>query len=513
MAGSRRESLRTSHEQRIAHVVVVMFENRSFDHVLGFLAHPDPNFRGVRFGDHHNVAPDGTVVPVTNDGQPHFADPDHSHEGVMDQLAGYGGVPSNGGFVRSYATLRPSEGHQVMRCLDPARQAPMLAQLAREFAVCDNWFSSVPGETWPNRNFAHAATSDSTANIELGFYNDRTIFELIESPASAWRIYHEGMAQVWCFRELWRKPSWMESRVGRRPRIGNWYGYADFFAHVASGDLPAYSFVEPVHIESPGMTERTNSQHPNNNRAGPRDFYAGDQFIGAIYESLRAQPALFAKTLLVITYDEHGGFYDHVPPPAAVPPGDPLGRGISRQVLGLMRRLLDRRQRAVAGPAFGFDRLGVRIPAVLVSPWIRPGTVVHTQLEHASIPATLRALFRPSSSPLTARDRAANTFHEVVRDSGLQAPRADLPVLEAPPLAAASPSLADSMTTHELSDFDRQLVELQDNVNVELVRDYPEVAPVPPAGVSDANVSPELRRAADTTARFRAAAEAARASR
>lgn len=197
-----------SQSPRIEHVVVLMLENRSFDHMLGFLDHPDPAFDGLRPSAQHNDDSQGNHIPATDDGAPRGVDPDHSHEGALRQLGAYGDVVENGGFASDYerrlATLgkktpewaKQASPADVMRCLDPKLRCPVLATLALEFAVCQRWFSSVPGETWPNRNFAHAATSDSTVNIELGFYWDPTIFELIAKRGASWHIYFDGPPQV-----------------------------------------------------------------------------------------------------------------------------------------------------------------------------------------------------------------------------------------------------------------------------------------------------------------------------
>jgi phospholipase C len=327
-----------------------------------------------------------------------------------------------------------------MRCLNPLQRAPVLAHLALQFAVCDRWFSSVPGETWPNRNFAHAATSDGATNIELGFYYDRTIFEQLASVGASWRIYHDGQAQAWCFRNLWRVDlTWWDRIRGRMATVTNWHEQSEFADHVRAGDLPAYAFIEPTHMAELGEPRDTNSQHPDNNRQGSADFYAGEALIKEVYEALVSNAPLFEKTLLLVTYDEHGGFVDHVPPPAAIPPGGHVLRSWSRR-LGILGRALLARLQGRTPPAadtFAFDRLGVRVPAVLVSPWITPGTVVHTQLDHASIPATLRALFAPGLPSLGARDAQASTFHGVVRRYGLPSART-LARFDGGPVAASS---------------------------------------------------------------------------
>jgi phospholipase C len=414
--------------QRIEHVVVVMLENRSFDHMLGYLNHSSAEYERLtpthEFSNFENpLDPNSRRWPATPDGRPHTPlDPGHSHETVMLQLGltGNGAAP-NSGFVASYLDKAGAAmviqarkagvelGAVVMGCLDEA-SSPGITRLAKEFAICRRWFSSVPGETWPNRNFAHAATSDYTVNIELGLYTDPTIFELLEKASGgadgrrAWRVYHDGPAQVMAFRNLWDDD-----------HIGNFADLDDFQEHVAEGKLARYSFIEPNH-NTPGarlLHPFSSSQHPNNNIVpferyftdnwrDSADFRRGDALVCAVYEALRRKPEVFEKTLLLITYDEHGGWYDHVPPPEGIPPGDRLDRGFLRSLIGRFIR---------RGPhAFDFRRLGARVPTIAVSPWISRGTLDDTRYDHASIPHTVRELFCPGASPLSARDAGVASF-------------------------------------------------------------------------------------------------------
>ncbi len=406
----------------IEHVIVLVLENRSFDHMLGFLQHPDPQFDGLRGGRYENPGwqggPSVPAAPAAKAVVP--LDPEHSHEGVLEQLAlrGIGPArrPTNQGFVASYerkcrgltspkfgGLLGPllnwwfrrqtdgsvaihNRGSLVMHC-QPPENVPVLSTLALEFAVCTRWFCAVPGETWPNRNFLHAATSDDETNIELRPYTDRTIFELLEEDHNReWHIYHDDTPQVWAFPRLW----------DRADRHARWFPLNEFARHVKTGQLPVYSFLEPNHRpplhtldHAPviGTPSISNSQHPGNNLVsdtsydhfipGDIDFARAESLIADIYEALRAQPEIFERSLFVITYDEHGGFYDHVPPPTGIPsPGDPPSR------LGrLMAALIHRKT-----TYFDFTMLGPRVPAVVVSPYIAAGTVDDTVRDHASVP-------------------------------------------------------------------------------------------------------------------------------
>ncbi len=416
----------------IDHLVVLALENRSFDHMLGFLRHPDPGFDGVTvtsaFSNPNVPGATPEAVTVSDDAFPVLpVGPAHSHDEVMKQLAprrrGRKLQPTNQGFVHSYdRTCRKAgatetidnPGALIMRCQPPS-SVPVLSTLALEFAVCTRWFCSVPGETWPNRNYMHAATSDGETDISHRFFFDHTIFEVLSDHGKTWHIYHGDTPQTWAFPALWDLEA----------RHASWYPLAAFAEHVAQDRLPHYSFLEPNHGIVPllGDEEASNSQHPDNNTVewahydrsapddrsvpvgGNTDFRRAETLVAHVYEALRANPAVFERTLLLITYDEHGGFYDHVPPPTGVPaPKDP--RGFITRVVDFFRRR--------GKPRFDFTTLGPRVPAIIVSPHVPARTIEPRLHDHASIPATVRELFVPQAPPLTARDRWATPFHTLL---------------------------------------------------------------------------------------------------
>lgn len=513
--------------QRIEHVVVVMLENRSFDHLLGYLNHPSAQYERLsptkEFSNFEDpLDPSSPRRPATPDGRPHTPlDPDHSHEAVMLQL----GLTDkragpNSGFVASYLNKAgPARiiqarkaglelGAVIMSCLDE-KSSPAISRLAKEFGLCRRWFGSVPGETWPNRNFAHAATSDYTVNIELGLYSDPTIFELLETASGgasgrpAWRVYHDGPAQVMAFRHLWDGD-----------RIGNFDELDEFYKHVAEGKLARYSFIEPNH-NTPGARRfhpLSSSQHPNNNLVpferyftdDPRswaDFRRGDALVCALYEALRRKPEVFEKTILLITYDEHGGYYDHVPPPEGIPPGDRLDRGFLRSLIG---KFVKR-----GGSSFDFRRLGARVPTIAVSPWILPGTLDDTRYDHASIPHTVRQLLAPGASPLSARDAGVESFAHLV--GAVDRPRRDheLPSLEdlLTPPAVLVDVTRDAASLEEASpdDFQRSLDTLAIIVGDNLDRPEEDLADDPmPMGLVDTTqpVPSSTEQAAEAMERF-----------
>ena len=526
---------------KIDHVVVLMLENRSFDHMLGFLNHPDPAFDGLlRGGPYSNPGyAGGPAVAATPDAKAVLPlDPNHEHDAVLKQLGldpkpPYG-KPANDGFVADYErqgrNLDPQRstgllgplvnqletrkiahsapmtgvGPLIMRCQDPAN-VPVLSRLALSFAVCTRWFCPVPGETWPNRNFLHAATSDGETDIDTRLYANPTIFELLESHGHDWNIYHDDTPQVWAFVNLWDTPE----------RHAKWHPFAAFAEHVKAGTLPAYSFIEPNHRppvhtldHEPvvGWPDVSNSQHPGNNvmtRAGydtftddantDSDFTRGETLIAQVYETLRSQPDLFARTLLVITYDEHGGLYDHVPPPQNVPAPGPARPG-SR----LAHLILEK-----SSTAFDFTMLGPRVPAVVISPLVAAGTVDTTVRDHTTVPATLRTLFAPQAEPLTHRDAWATPLNGLLT---LAEPRrgADLPDLSS--FAARATAEKDAVDATAVSlpddvgDFYRDFLRQADVVWKHLAeRGEPETA----ADLS----SREPQRAVQISEAFAAAAQ------
>ena len=410
---------------KIQHLLVLMLENRSFDHMLGYLEYPDATaFEGVRGREETmgNPLPGGRVAfPNADAGYHIHPGPGHTFQDVMMQLMGpeprrEAGrwMVTNDGFARNYdQAYSPGHGALVMQCFRPAR-LPVMATLAREFAVCDHWFCSVPGATWPNRNFAHAATSDGEVNISPRTYHDRTIFQQLSEADRDWAVYYGGFPpQSLVFSDLWRRGGlgWLQ-RFKPVDRL---------YRAIAHDRLPHYAFIEPDMLG-----KLSNSQHPG--MGGEADFRAAERFIWQIYSALRDKPAVFRKTLLLITYDEHGGFFDHVPPPQ--------GEALSVQP----------HHEGPDGEPFTFDLLGPRVPALLISPWIAPGTVDHTVYDHTSIPATVRRLFAPGTPPLTARDRGANTFEDIV---ALDAPRDDLPEIAEPFVDEAARKAAPEVELRE----------------------------------------------------------------
>ena len=380
--------------QEIEHLVVLMMENRSFDHMLGWLQEPGYDIDGLTGGEWNPVDPSEPVAPgnrvtVTPDAQDVTPlDPGHDFGDVNVQLFSnpsgpppQDGIGENKGFVFNYAQqddVTRVTAPRIMDCFDPGN-LPVLTTLAKEFAVCKRWFSSVPGPTWPNRFFAHAATSKGYLdNSQFHNYDMHSIFENLSAAGKTWSNYYHEISQTW---EL--------QRLDTPELIGNFKGYGDFRKDAKKGKLPNYSFIEPKYFWWFGGA---NDQHP------PHNVKAGEALIADVYHCVRTSP-LWEKCLLLIVYDEHGGFYDHVATPKDATPPDKYQS------------------------QFKFDRYGVRVPAILISPYIRKGTIVGESFDHTSIPTTLKDLFKLESF-LTNRDAKAQIFSGV---PDMASPRSDTP--------------------------------------------------------------------------------------
>ena len=396
----------------ITHVFVLMLENRSFDHLLGFseIAGTDaetgqPTTTSRLGGNEANVV-DGTPYPVTEGAEDVLTKgPGHEFEDVIVQLCGDGAYSAyHGG---PYPTAIDASGYavnfrddggdpaEVMKCFRPD-QLPILNQLAREFAVCDHWYSSLPGPTFPNRFFMHAASSGgldrSPTKAENAWWETvdgfdfpkGTIYDRLDGADLRYRFYAGDDLPV----------------VAGLAGVSLW-DIHDFDEHFAEDMKDSdYADLRYIHLEPSydvfNDFKGGTSQHPLG------DVNKGELFVKQAYEAIRNSP-LWESSLLIITWDEHGGFYDHEVPPPAVPPNDGAGDDYNEH-------------------GFLFDRLGPRVPAVIVSPRIPRNVIDHRVYDHASIPAAIERVF--GLAPLTDRDRHANAPNALCT---LLSPRTDTP--------------------------------------------------------------------------------------
>jgi phospholipase C len=425
-----------------SYVVVLMLENRSFDNLLGDLyapgeLPPGKSFEGLIGKELSNPIPPGvptpgraTSVPVLNATNYHdpYPDPGEVYEHVNTQLYNVVSPPFNlpdplpatapmTGFVTDYVLNYPADlGNPptydqysvVMACI-PRTSVSILSSLARQFAVFDHWFCSVPSQTWCNRAFWHAATSwghvvngggDDQGSLEwLEDSGGKTLFNALADAGLDWRIYSSNFASL---------TGLIHFRALEDYHFTNFPSLEQFFTDCKMGRLPPYSFIEP------NFWTPHNDQHPSSfdsclyGPAAAGSVLLGENLINRVYDAVRTSSNTrgnnWRNTLLIITHDEHGGCYDHVAPGPAVPPG-----GFSRHEDG-----------------FQFDRLGIRVPMVMVSAHIAPGTIVNAQHEHTSFLKTMAMKWELPA--LTARDAAAPDFGEVFT-SDLAQPASSWPVL------------------------------------------------------------------------------------
>ena len=407
-----------------------MLENRSFDHALGFSGITGTDavtglptiVEGLIPNSQSNIDPANPGVQVFADIPAPFKitdeakDPAHEFNDALEQLCGVGVMYpdpvtgdyppiNNSGFIASYRNKGSSDPLQVMKCFSP-EQLPVLHALAEEFAVCDRWFSSMPGPTWPNRFFIHAASAGGLDDSPSGFevassalvdgykFEHGSIFDALDARCIDWEIFEGDETPQ----------SFAISGMNLNALQGRFTDFEHFAAEVKSPGFPSsYVFIEPdygnILPTTPEDYTCGNSQHPLD------DVTRGEKLIKDVYEAVR-NSRLWPTSLLLVVYDEHGGFFDHVVPPKAVRPGDKITDEDNNH------------------HNFDFKQLGTRVPAVVISPLIPRNVVDHTEYDHTSLLATLEKIFGLGS--LTNRDAAANDLLHLL---SLKQPRADAPTV------------------------------------------------------------------------------------
>ncbi len=409
--------------------VIVMFENRSFDSLLGYLPHIAPE-DGIRDRDIELPYPGGTVRvhPSTNFTDP-IPDPGEEYPAINAQIYGRfrpaenaglspyaifpdhqvapfnepepGQLPTMDGFALDFfhnsrwqtgRDLTDNEMQSIGGVFTP-ESAPVINGLAREYAVFTHWHCDVPTCTFPNRSFFHAGSSDGRLGNDIiwdyAWDNDLpNLFTRATDRGVTWTCYFDKDQKI---------PYTAVNQAGGK-HLPLWRDHSEhheqFFADCAAGSLPQYSWIEPCLVSG-----NLNDYHP------PTDIRAGEAFLASIYEAVRSSPQ-WEQTALVVMFDEHGGCYDHVPPPATVSPDD-----------------------RVSSEGFAFDRLGVRVPTIVISAYTERETVITDLHSNTSMTRTLREALDLGPA-LTKRDAWAEpAFAAFNRDT----PRTDRPVITALP--------------------------------------------------------------------------------
>ncbi len=333
----------------IDHIVVVMMENRSFDHYLGWLPGADGVQAGLTFTDNDGVAHD--THHLTTPAGCGFNDPDHSYEG--------GRVEFNDGACDGW--LRAGSNDELSIGYFQAADLGFYGRAAREWTVCDRYFAAMMAPTYPNRFFLHSATTDRTTTSVNQIATMPTIWDLLSANGVTGRYYYSDVPIT----ALW----------GTR-HLDISHQISEFYLAAATGTLPAVSYVDPGFLGEaiPGMAE---DEHPL------ADIRLGQHFLGKVHDAIVTSPN-WERTVLVVTYDEWGGFFDHVPPPVGPDPNPALGAGLR----------------------------GFRVPCVVISPRARRGHVAHDLYDHTSVLKMIE--WRFGLPALTVRDAAANNLADVL---------------------------------------------------------------------------------------------------
>jgi phospholipase C len=490
------------------HLIVMMFENRSFDNLLGYL-YDETNlpagktFNGLNFGDYSNLDPHGQVIPAhPYQGQTDFVmhqpspDPGEQYDHVNVQLFNNIDPPENAnrrpdqmqppynapppgtkanmaGFVRDYINdMKFRSGRDpliddyrvVMGSFTP-EMLPVFSTLARSFAVYDDWHCAVPSQTFCNRSFFHASTSHGFVTNEGGpegiakWFNPGnavdTIFNRLSDAHIPWAVYFDD-------RQLVSLTGFIHAPSIQKYWKTNFRTMTQFYEDVANGDLPAYSFIEPrllydhndMHPPVGIRVQPTNVDGDIITGSAISDVRAGDALLHRVYSAVRQSASKKGSnalnTMLLVTFDEHGGTYDHVPPGKAEPPEERMDTEMD----------------------FRFDRLGVRVPAIAISAYTARNTIIHEEMHHGSVVATLTKKY--GLGHLTRRDKNARTIDNAIN---LKVPRQpqDWPDTH-PSYVPANP---ESTAPVPAGDDDRPLSPPGAGLMAMLVARYEPGAPIP----------------------------------
>lgn len=390
------------------HVIVVMMENRSFDHFLGWMPGANGKQSGLTYldskgGAHptHSLAPDYQGCG--------FLDPGHSYR---DGRVQYNNGGADGWLLdgSDESDTNPKQANDIYAVGYYGKDdLAFLGQAGPAFTVCDNYFSAILSATYPNRFYMHAAQTDRLSNT-----SDTSMLPTIWS-----RLEEKGLSRRYYFNDLPFLALW-GSRYADISKP-----FSQFLSDAASGTLPNVAYIDPrFGGEDQGTS---NDDHPH------ADIRSGEAFLNQIYDAVRSSPN-WSKTVLIINYDEWGGFFDHVPPPLAPIPT----------------------ASAAAGDTDG--RIGFRVPCIVISPYARRGAIPHGQYDHTSILKMIE--WRFGLSPLTVRDQTTNNLAEVLDFS---APNLTAPAFTVPtgPFNPACPPASAAANDPEATEWKESLATLR----------------------------------------------------
>jgi phospholipase C len=424
--------------KEIDHIVVLMLENRSFDHMLGYLSLPPAvggkgrtDVDGLT-GNETNDDANGVRFPVKRMASPIMnGDPCHEWDCIEEQLDN-----NNGGFLTNYARTVVSNPEFILHYFTGA-DVPVYDHLARDFTICDRWFCALPGPTQPNRAYALAGSSDSLAHnftpkqlLSGEGFKAETIFEVLSKNNVSWKCYSHDIASLRFFQKF---------RAKLVPQIDK---IDKFFEDAKAGTLPSVSWIDPDFgiVVYPGPP---NDDHP------PHDMRHCQNLVSSVYNALLAGPK-WSKTLFIVVYDEHGGYYDHVSPRQFTPADDDAN----------------------------FAKYGVRVPAILISPWVAKGSVYGKEthglqekevvFDHTSI---LRTILRRFCTPagggavpsMTKRVDNANELGALLTESQARTDCTPAPTIPNVPVSFKDKFLLEDERTDLQKELDVMVVQASAN--------------------------------------------------
>jgi len=393
---------------RVSTVVLLMLENRSFDHLLGHLRYenlmPDVNGLDTNLAPYENVY-QGTGYRLFQLA-PGWLSSDIPHEwNFVETQLHYNPVTQQfdmNGFVQAYADYTHT---QPLNQVDPmgffkSTDVPITSFLAQNFLVCDSWHCPLPASTKPNRTMAFCGTSEIYASDKTLIPCPDLIFDWLTKSNVRWRVYHDGFSYFATYPRAW-------------PYVlsDNFRDVESYFHDMQTEPLetsPQVIIVEPSYYDAPHIgPDHSNDNHP------PLAIGWGEDFVRRIYQAATVNPERWRSTVMVYYYDEHGGFYDHVAPPA-----------IPYQTRG--------------NPSHSFGSLGPRVPAIVISPLVAAKSVSHELFDHTSVLQFLAELFTPGT-PYSAdvnqrRSQNIKSLSVVLGDT----PRVDVPIMPTTPIQVAS---------------------------------------------------------------------------
>ncbi|HET7086958.1 MAG TPA: alkaline phosphatase family protein [Rhizomicrobium sp.] len=389
-------------------IVIVMMENRSFDNLLGYLCLPPYNRANVQglgttaqWRDQVASLYQGAKYPpflLTDPYDVIDADPPHERDPIAVQMGtAVAGVYPMNGFVTNYATAQGAKpvtpgSHPPVMGYFSVEQAPVTDFFAENYAICDRWFSALPAGTQPNRLMAMSGFTKIDVN-QVPLPDQELVYDWLTRNNIRWRVYHEDMP-FFSMMLRWIPDILLENHF--RP-------FAQLYDDVQNetpDKFPQVIFVEPTYTDAPHLGLSSDDHAPS-------AIKGGQKFLLEVYRAMTRVPDVWRGTVMVVTYDEHGGFFDHVSPPAlkTVPP-----TGASWQ-----------------NP---FVTLGVRVPGFVISPFVNPGTVFSSLLDHTSILKFIGQKFGPDGkySDLVS-NRPVGSVLDVLNASDSQRPAAAIPSL------------------------------------------------------------------------------------